>query len=145
MLLGICFHAFNSTSNLLLFNLIPLSEVGTTYFLWCCDKDYFYDRPPAWRQPSLKLEWVITTANAAGTNGWTCLLKHGGARDNKFWSSILWLTIENCAYLSRSHAERTAREAIELHIKYNGNILRTLRKQKHLTPKGVHDGQKALF
>jgi hypothetical protein len=25
-----------------------------------------------------------TTANATGTNGLTCLLKHGGARDNKF-------------------------------------------------------------
>jgi hypothetical protein len=28
--------------------------------------------------------WVLTTANAAGTNGLTCLPKHGGARDNKF-------------------------------------------------------------
>jgi hypothetical protein len=27
----------------------------------------FYDRPPAYRQPSLKLEWVLTTANATGT------------------------------------------------------------------------------
>jgi hypothetical protein len=35
-----------------------------------------------WRQPSLKLEWVLTTANAAGTNSSTCLSKHGGARDN---------------------------------------------------------------
>jgi hypothetical protein len=26
---------------------------------------------------------VLTTANAAGTNGLTCLPKHGGARDNK--------------------------------------------------------------
>jgi hypothetical protein len=32
--------------------------------------------------------WVLTTANAAGTNGLTCLPKHGGARDNKFLSSI---------------------------------------------------------
>jgi hypothetical protein len=31
----------------------------------------------------LKLEWVLTIANATGTNGLTCLLKHGGARDNK--------------------------------------------------------------
>ncbi|RVE43287.1 hypothetical protein evm_012046 [Chilo suppressalis] len=28
--------------------------------------------------------WVLTTANAAGTNGLTCLPKHGGARDSKF-------------------------------------------------------------
>jgi hypothetical protein len=28
--------------------------------------------------------WALTTANAAGTNGLTCLPKHGGARDNKF-------------------------------------------------------------
>jgi hypothetical protein len=28
--------------------------------------------------------WVLTTANAAGTNGLTCLPKHGGFQDNKF-------------------------------------------------------------
>ncbi|RVE49894.1 hypothetical protein evm_005487, partial [Chilo suppressalis] len=28
--------------------------------------------------------WVLTTADAAGTNGLTCLPKHGGARDGKF-------------------------------------------------------------
>ncbi|RVE47216.1 hypothetical protein evm_008184 [Chilo suppressalis] len=28
--------------------------------------------------------WVLTTADTAGTNGLTCLPKHGGARDNKF-------------------------------------------------------------
>jgi hypothetical protein len=28
--------------------------------------------------------WLLTTANAAGTNGLTCLPKHGAARDNKF-------------------------------------------------------------
>jgi hypothetical protein len=27
--------------------------------------------------------WLLTTANAAGTNGLTCLPKHGGARDDK--------------------------------------------------------------
>ncbi|RVE46097.1 hypothetical protein evm_009261 [Chilo suppressalis] len=27
--------------------------------------------------------WVLTTADAAGTNGLTCLPKHGGARDSK--------------------------------------------------------------
>jgi hypothetical protein len=28
----------------------------------------------------------LTTENATGTNGLTCLSKHGGARDNKVWS-----------------------------------------------------------
>ncbi|RVE44983.1 hypothetical protein evm_010347 [Chilo suppressalis] len=32
--------------------------------------------------------WVLATADAAGTNGLTCLPKHGGARDSKFWSPI---------------------------------------------------------
>ncbi|RVE42229.1 hypothetical protein evm_013129 [Chilo suppressalis] len=37
--------------------------------------------PP--RRPSA--DWrVLTTADAAGTNGLTCLPKHGGARDSKF-------------------------------------------------------------
>jgi hypothetical protein len=30
--------------------------------------NYFSDRPPAWLQPSLKLEWMLTTANAANPN-----------------------------------------------------------------------------
>jgi hypothetical protein len=34
---------------------------------------------------------------AAGSNGLTCLPKHGGARNNKFQSPILWLTFENVA------------------------------------------------
>jgi hypothetical protein len=28
--------------------------------------------------------WVLTTTNAGGTNGLTCLPKHGGVRNNKF-------------------------------------------------------------
>ncbi|RVE42647.1 hypothetical protein evm_012699 [Chilo suppressalis] len=32
--------------------------------------------------------WVLTTADAAGTNGLTCLPKHGGARDSNLWSPI---------------------------------------------------------
>ncbi|RVE41191.1 hypothetical protein evm_014158 [Chilo suppressalis] len=41
--------------------------------------------PP--RGPSA--DWrVLTTADAAGTNGLTCLPKHGGARDSNFWSPI---------------------------------------------------------
>jgi hypothetical protein len=65
---------------------ILLSGVGTTCFSSWCDKDsaiLFYNRPPAWRQPSLGMEWALTTANA-GTNGLMCLSKHGEAWDNKF-------------------------------------------------------------
>jgi carboxylesterase type B len=50
----------------------------------------------------VKLEWVLTTASATDTNGLTCFPKHGGARDNKLWSPILCLTIENVAKLPRS-------------------------------------------
>jgi hypothetical protein len=42
--------------------------------------------PP--RRPSASW-WVLTTVNTAGTNGSTCLPKHGGARDNKF-SHVYW-------------------------------------------------------
>jgi hypothetical protein len=54
------------------------SGVGTTCFNHVVNRfcNYFYYRPPAWHQPSLKLEGVLTTANAAGTNGLTCLPKH---------------------------------------------------------------------
>jgi transposase len=40
---------------------------------------------------------MLTIANTTGTNGLTCLPKHGGARDNKFWSPILRLAIETGA------------------------------------------------
>jgi hypothetical protein len=77
--------------------LIPLSGVGATCFSSCCDKDsaiiFTTGRLPD-VNPSWKLEWVLTIANETGTNGLTCLPKHGGARDNKFWSPILRLAIE---------------------------------------------------
>jgi hypothetical protein len=74
--------------SLLLPTLIPLSEVGRTCFLsyhFCIIRQLFLRparRRPAWRQPSLKLEWVLTTANATWSNSLTCLPKDGGARDN---------------------------------------------------------------
>jgi hypothetical protein len=40
------------------------SGVGTTCVSSCCNEDYFNERPLAWRQLSLKLEWVLTTAIA---------------------------------------------------------------------------------
>jgi hypothetical protein len=61
--------------------LIPLSGVGTC--LSSCCENYsaivFTTGLP---------KWVLTTANAAGTNSLKCLPKHGGARDNKFCSPI---------------------------------------------------------
>jgi hypothetical protein len=58
---------------------------------------YFYDRPHAWHQSSLKLEVVLTTANAAGTNGLTCLLKHRNAKfstvDNHGGDRLITFTI----------------------------------------------------
>jgi hypothetical protein len=67
-----------------------------TFMLWWRLGNYFYDLLPAEHQPSLKLEWLLTTANAAGTKSLTCLAKHGAARDNKFWSSgdrPLWMLL----------------------------------------------------
>jgi hypothetical protein len=70
------------------------SGLGTTWqcVLSCCDKDsaiiFTTGRLPL--KPSLKLEWVLTTANSVGTNGLTCLPKHGGALNNKFWSPYAW-------------------------------------------------------
>jgi hypothetical protein len=59
------------------------------------------------------MKWVLTTANAARTNGLTWLSKHGGAQDNKFSSPIRWAIF---AKLPRSH-ERIDRVAIGLHNK----------------------------
>jgi hypothetical protein len=93
LLTWVCFSLIGYVPNTLynmhlyLSTLIPLSGVGTTCFSSCCDKDsafIFTYRPPAWRQPSLKLEWIITTTNGAGISSLTCFPKHGGARDNKF-------------------------------------------------------------
>jgi hypothetical protein len=49
---------------------------GFTYRLHIRRTGHNPPRGPGW--------WVLTTANAAGTNGLTCLPKHGGDRDNKF-------------------------------------------------------------
>jgi hypothetical protein len=43
-----------------------------------------HSRPHPPRGPSAGW-WVLMTANAAGTNGFTCFPKHGGTRDNKFF------------------------------------------------------------
>jgi hypothetical protein len=75
-----------------LWNLKPWTCPNLYLVLGWLTKIYYLEE-----EPSLKLRWVLTIANATGTNGLTCLPKHGGARDNKFWSPILRLAIENGA------------------------------------------------
>jgi hypothetical protein len=67
-------------------------------FSSCCDKDSAIIFTTG-RLTSTLLETGVdaTTANAARTNSLTCLPKHRGARDNKFWSPILRLAIETGA------------------------------------------------
>jgi hypothetical protein len=73
------------------------TEVGTTCFHHVMIKiRHLLLRPAACLQPFSKLKWILTTVNAAGTR-LTCLSKHGGAWDNKFWSSIQWPTSTNDA------------------------------------------------
>jgi hypothetical protein len=62
---------------------INLLTAGTQAFLM--------DYPPGERGHNLPRgpsadRWVLTTANAAGTNSLTYLPKQGGAQGNKFWS-----------------------------------------------------------
>jgi hypothetical protein len=45
--------------------------------------------------------WVLTIANAAGTNGLTCLPKHGGDRDNKLL--VTHLLTDQCCLTSTKH------------------------------------------
>jgi hypothetical protein len=90
-------------------------------FSSCCDKEWaiiFTTGRLSALSPFLKLERVLTTANTAGTNGLTCLPKHGGVRDKKFWSPIILLTFEIVVWLARSHAERTDRWTTELLHRY---------------------------
>jgi hypothetical protein len=63
-----------------------LSGIGTKCFSSCCDKDSatIFRSAAYLTLTLLKLEWVLSTANAAGTNGLTFLPKHGGVRDDKF-------------------------------------------------------------
>jgi hypothetical protein len=49
--------------------------------------------------------WVLTTANAAGTNSLTCLPKHGGGQDNNFFGhpSNHWPILLNFRDRTRGH------------------------------------------
>jgi hypothetical protein len=55
--------------------------------------------PP--RGPSVYC-WVLTTANAARTNGLKCLPKHGGTHDNTFLV-IHPMTDQRCNFRNRTH------------------------------------------
>jgi hypothetical protein len=57
--------AYQTRGKSLLPTLIPLSGVGACFHFVVIKIRQLYD--------SLKLEWMLTTANAAGTNGLTCL------------------------------------------------------------------------
>jgi hypothetical protein len=56
--------------------------------------------------------WVLTSANAAGTNGLTCHPKHGGARENKFLGTHpmtdWWLTDKLLSFHDRRLSALTA-------------------------------------
>jgi hypothetical protein len=72
----------------------------------CCDKDsvtYFTTGRLSYIYPPWSIEWLLTSANAAGTNG----LTWGKARVNKFWSPTRWPTFANVAKLPRLHTNRT--------------------------------------
>jgi hypothetical protein len=76
-------------------------------------------RPSLWithkengSKPSLRPSagwWVLTTANPAGSNGLTCLPKHGGARDNIFLVTHP-MTDQHC--LTSAIARRSAVTAV---------------------------------
>jgi hypothetical protein len=58
-------------------------------FSSCCYKDSEIIFTTACLTSTLLETRMLGTANAAGANSLTCFPKHGGARDNKFWSPIL--------------------------------------------------------
>jgi hypothetical protein len=79
-------------------------EISSSYpyptkwgFSSCCDKDSAIIYTTGRLLDVLETGVELTIANATGTNGLTCLLKHGGARDNECWSPILRLAIETGA------------------------------------------------
>jgi hypothetical protein len=53
--------------------------------------------------------WVLTTANAAGTNGLACLPKHGEARENKFLVTPPMTDQRRLTFAIARQSARTAR------------------------------------
>jgi hypothetical protein len=62
----------------------------------------------------MKLEWVLTIANATGTNGLTYLPKHGGARDTGHLSYD-WLLRPVLSFRDRTPSALTARPSSSSH------------------------------
>jgi hypothetical protein len=74
----LCFTIQICFINLLFLTLIPLWEVGSTYFLSCCDKIRQLFLRPAACLTSALLETGVGANHGRWTNGLTCFPKHGG-------------------------------------------------------------------
>jgi hypothetical protein len=97
-------------------NLLLMSPLlGHRSSLWITQRRTGHNPPSG---PSVDW-WVLTSANAARTNGLTCLLKHKGARDNIFLV-IHSKTDQGCL---ASTIARTNRGAIELLIMAHCRLL----------------------
>jgi hypothetical protein len=66
----------NSLVDLIIISQLMFKLLGHRPSLWITHKENVPGPSADW--------WMQTTANAAGTNGLTCLPKHEGIRDNKF-------------------------------------------------------------
>jgi hypothetical protein len=64
--------------SLIIISLLMSLMLGHRLFLGIANKEKGHNP----REPSAGW-WVLTTANTAGTNGLTCLPKHGGALDDR--------------------------------------------------------------
>jgi hypothetical protein len=109
---GLC-PSSGDINRLMMMMMMKWGRYNMFFIMWWRFGNYFYDQPPAWRQPSLKLKLIPTTPNAAGTNGLTSLPKHGGARGNKIFGHP---TNERPTLLNFRNRtpKRTDRETIEL-------------------------------
>jgi hypothetical protein len=82
--------------------------------------------------------WELTTANAAGTNGLTCLPKHGGAWDNIFMITHP-MTDERC--LTSATARRSALTTGSLsslkHCNWISNIFKCYPQVQIINRRGI--------
>jgi hypothetical protein len=74
------YYNFTITTVFIIISLLMSSLLGHRHSLRITHEE---NGPYPPRGPSAGWR-MLTTANAAGTNGLMCLPKHGGARDNKF-------------------------------------------------------------
>jgi hypothetical protein len=90
----------NTADVIIIISLLMSPLVGHRPSLWITHRTGH--KPP--RGPSTDW-WMLTTANGAGTNGLTCLAKHGKTRDNKFLATRS-VTDQGC--LTSAIARRSA-------------------------------------